>query len=153
MPVPDLGYKRTESVGLLCRSRTDQTGPWSRGGEDQPGLALPSLARWRLPLLSCRLKGAAAGLHTAASAARSCLCNKCHVCILAHHLQWPVPRDQSSWGFLTCRVQKTFNERAQPTGFRSVPSIDPRGEQDMPPHQPPPRGDVGRRTAGARLRP
>lgn len=64
---------------------------------------------------------------------RSCVCNKCHVCILAHHVQCSAPSDQTSRRFLTPRVQKPFNEGAQPTGLRSVPSIDPRGARDMPP--------------------
>lgn len=99
---PGPGYRRTESLvgnrdceeGLLRGSRrADQTGLGGKGG-DQPGPALPGPAQGRLPLLTCRLKGATAGLHAAALAARSCLCNKCHVCILAHHPQWPAPPDR-----------------------------------------------------------
>lgn len=78
-------------VGLLWEpdSRADRT--LGKGGEDQPGPALPGSAWGRLPLLTGRLRGATAGLHAAASASRYCLCNKCHVCILAHHPQWPAP--------------------------------------------------------------
>ena len=86
----------TEALGRAFPSgsrRADQTGLGGKGG-DQPGPALPGPAQGRLPQLTCRLQGATAGLHATAPAARSCLCNKCHVCILAHHPQWPAPLDR-----------------------------------------------------------
>lgn len=72
------GYRRTESVDLLRRSRSDQTGHWSKCGEDQLGQGEAASAHMQLKEQQ---------LGSTPPQLRACLCNKCHVCILAHHLQ------------------------------------------------------------------
>lgn len=124
-------------------SRADRT--LGRGREDQLGQALP--------LLTCRLKGATAGLHAAAPAARSCLCNKCHVCILAHHPEWPAPRARRAAPSLQGPENLQLGRPAHQAQVSSLHSlIDPWGAGHAPQlththTYPPPRGVRG---AGAR---
>lgn len=112
-----------------------------------PGPAWPP--RGSLPPLPCRLEGAAAGLHAAAPAAHSCLCNKCHVCILAHHPQWPAPQDRRLAPNLRVPENLPLGRPAHQAQSGRFPPLIP-GEQDGRP--PPTRPTYTLHHAGCRPR-
>lgn len=107
----------------------------------QPGWARPCL-REAASAHTCRPKGATAGLHAATPSAHSCLCNKCHVCMLAHHPRFPAPLDRREAPSLQGPEDVQHGSPAHPTLVSSFhrstreracprPPPSPRGVQGM----------------------